>query len=140
MPVKSAANIEESLLKLLNVTGKGFILNNMPFMAKGLTLEVMKRYNITLGDFISAVGKNDNLWNYIDQKDYARIQQAAIKLGGDISWFTPEFFIDTIRASYPAIASLFLSDRRSMAWLTSQINIAKENIEKLKAAGEIGNK
>ena len=135
MPVKPASQVEEEVLKFLNIAGRGFILNNVPFLAQGLIVEVMKRYNITLKDVLEMVNKNENMWNRVKTEDYPRISNAVIKLGGDISWFTSDFFIDSIRKSHPVIASLFLSDRRSIAWLNLQVSTTKVNIEKLKTGG-----
>ncbi len=135
MQVKTPSNVEVKVLNFVNKTGKGFVLNSVPFVARGFIVEVLKRYNFGLNDVIQMVNANEVLWTRLEPGDYAMIQNVVVKVGGNLSWFTPEFFIDSIRRSFPSVASLFLSDKKSMVWLINQVNIAKVNIEKLKAEG-----
>jgi len=134
-PVTSTKDIEEKILALLNITGKGLILNNLPSITRGIIVEIMKRQHLTLDDVIGMVAKDDLLWNRIGQENYARIQNVAVRFGSDISWFTTDFFIDTIKKDFPSIASLFLSDHRSYVWLTTQVEVVKARVEQLRQGG-----
>ncbi|MDD5060773.1 MAG: hypothetical protein PHN44_00635 [Candidatus Marinimicrobia bacterium] len=126
MPVNSG-----EALKLVNMFGRGFVLNNIPSMAKGILVEYLKRYNVTFRELVEAVSQDANLWAMVDTREYARIQAIALKIG-EIDWFTPEWIIEAIRNDFPSFASLFLSDRKSLLWLTRQVEEVKTNIERLK--------
>jgi hypothetical protein len=136
------ANFQDKALKWLNIAGRGFILENVPKIAKGMLNYYLKgdpdtgRKPVTVRDILEIVDRNESLWKHISPQDYKRIQNIALKIG-DLDWLTPGWIIDAGKGENPAIASLFVNDERCYAWLTTQVNEVKMNVEQLKSVPQI---
>lgn len=116
------------ILRLANMTGKGFVLNSIPFIAKGLLIESLKKNQTTFSDVVKMVDGNENLWDYIDFKDYILNPNIVSRIG-NIGWMSSDWVVASITDDFPGIASLFLSDKRSRRWLDQQIDDFKKNVE-----------
>ena len=114
-------NVGEQALKLVNMTGKGLLLNNMPIIARGVLVELLKKGNISFRDVVRAVSANERVWDRVPPANHPMIKNVYAKVG-DIRWFTSDWVIDAIRNDFPSIASLFLSDQASRAWLDAQVS------------------
>ena len=108
------------------ITVKGLITGNSPLVFRGIINELFRQYEITPEKVVPLVQQNEELWSLIDPSRYEQIR-IGVSQAGDLSWLTSDWIIDAIRQEHAALASMFLSWRKSKNWLDRQIvNIKKE--------------
>ncbi len=120
---------DSKVKKLASSFVRGFILNNLPGIIKGMINEFLKK--ATVDTIVQMVNSNESLWKRAGPKYYEKIQNVVLK-AGDVSWLTADWLIDSMRVEHPAIASLFLGWKKSYNWLERQVKEIKESVEELK--------
>ena len=122
--------MEDKIQRLLEITLKGFTLNNLPAICKGFLNESLTRNVVTVETVLEMVDKNQSLWKAISQEDYDRLVNIYSRVG-KVDWLTADWLIEAIKEKHAAIASLFLGWRKSYNWLERQVKEIKDNVDNL---------
>jgi len=109
------------------LTLKGLAATNAPTIFKGVLNELFRQNETTVEKVIPLVQANKSLWGVLPP-DYLALLKRAAGQAGEMEWLTPEWVIDAIKKDHPALASLFLSWRKSRNWLGRQIEEIKSKV------------
>jgi len=109
------------------LTLRGLVATNAPTIFKGMLNELFRQNNTTIKKVIPLVQENKSLWSILPP-DFPAMLERAVKQAGNMEWLTPEWVIDAIKKEHPALASLFLSWRKSRNWLGRQIEEIKGKV------------
>lgn len=116
-----------SIKKYGRMLGKGIIIEMVPGIAKGVLVEILKKYGASVKGTTQWVQDDVSLWDIIGPKYQFQLQNLGDKIG-NLNWLTSDWIIDTLRHDLPGIASLFLGWSEAREWLDRQIEIIKGKI------------
>ncbi len=117
-----------NILKYSRVLGKGVAATFGPSIMKGALVELFKRRGVDVKKATLWIETNKSLWDSFDPERKRQFRHLAAKVG-DMSWFTTDWAIDSLREEYPAVASLFLGWKKGANWLARQIEIIKQELQ-----------
>ena len=116
-----------NIKKAGGVLSKGFVATFAPRVLKGTLVEFFKQKNVDVDKITEWVLADKSLWDNLGTERQRQFKHLAGKIR-DVSWLTDDWVIDSLRADFPAIASLFLGWKKSRNWLKRQIIIIQKEL------------
>lgn len=106
--------------------GKGLLGVAAPAVAKGFLIENLK--GISVKQVSEWVTMNKSLWGELNPQNKDTIKNILSEYVTDLTWFTADWVIDSLKKDLPALASLFLGWKKASNWLERQIEYAKKGV------------
>lgn len=116
------------LKKYAGLFSKGFIIEMIPEIAKGMLVEIFKARKTTVKSATNWVQTNTCLWKTLEPKEQTMLKK-LVQRGGNIDWLDANWVIAAIKNDFPAVASLFLGWKKANNWLKRQVEIIRKEIE-----------
>lgn len=122
----------KGLKQYTDIFTRGLTREVAPRVAASMVLKLLKDWNIDRKKITTAVKENKSLWDNLTEDHRKKLNYAAHRIG-NLSWITPEWFIDTLLndqspeygEEFTYIASLFLNWPEAYTWLVDQVEELK---------------
>ena len=107
--------------------GRGLMAQVAPGLASGVINEFFHQWNVDVDKITEDVQRDRPLWGEMGPDERRQLAYFA-KRTNSLDFITPEWFIDSIKKDFPAVASLFLNWLEAGEWLGRQIDELKREL------------
>ncbi len=109
---------------------RGAILTLAPELLKGALLEFFREKGVDTRVITQWVLDNYSLWDAFDPERQRQFRHLAAKVGS-VKWITVDWVVESVRADYSAVASLFLPGgwKKARSWLIRQTEIIRQELK-----------
>lgn len=105
--------------------GRGVATPFAPAIMGGTLVSLFKRWKLDVEKTTVWVLENKSLWDHMGEERQQQMKKLVQKVGS-LDWMNAEWAIKSLKAEFPAVASLFLGWPKAYNWLERQLEMIKK--------------